>query len=1055
MTFVSFQKRQLAEEDEPDTHRLLNWEASVTVLSRSQDTIVRAAADRDNHGNNHLTTTHIPNYSLNNGWSKKRRSEPHQHHPHRHHLHQHPHHHHHHHHHSHHHRHGDDGDSSSESEGNGNQVPKFTSLRHVTAHMTIGDDQVTLITNPTNQLHHDNGVRDVTLTPLPGFRRVHRYSEDGDDSTCSSEDSEEIPTLVPSGSLEDSETEGEVEITMPSGNKVGDLEPSVPWRRLRPPITRGTSLPIPTSKDSRPKSAEFHLDLNQGSARTKPPSGKLKGHVRSPSADDKHFLSLVRNGGNVRDKLSRDSPQRSPSPNSPSFLQRFGIFGSKRSSSKDKEAIKTSASMELPGEQNNNNSTDTKASRTTAEERQRGRLRFRKYSAGAVTAIRDENQNQPPSPPIAVFSSDEDISSVPNTPKHNLGMTITQASSTHNQNVVAHTAVPPSSLSVSSSCAQNQNRNSSIPTRTTSTYWGNKRPRPISPRLEQEISTLLMSPTKVAPSVADQVNANSRTAADPKVETKPKACRDSRKSKDTDAVHELKSSSKDARRGSTQRSNSESRVPSEAKAIREYTSNVPTCTTKITSYATRPTLSRLREHSRVERQSEAEVPVTRYRRYGERKHHSADMVDSKDSKTQEESGPPRRHQSIAPSHDKTSAAAEGLRSYARQRHHTIEVANIIIKTPDDDKERTSQTNNSGVHGSVSGSSNNSNFVASNIERRQGGSHRNIGIDSYRRISPGGAYIVHMSPSRWSRQNSGFSMDNSFSDTSGISTTPTNHTTSNSSSRVPIESNGSSPTSAQSSQKPTYYSGPNKRSSYSSVYNSTVNNKSALYSSSYANHSAKHRGSYSGAPSSSLPSRSSQSQRRTSSDDVTLFHHRVTPTSASAPTTTLIAKSVPTPTHSEPSDIAATPGNRLSGSYQLTGRPGSRSNSPHGIKAPTSLSARPESPMTPHPPSPRRSTPSSPHTSLPPSPATTSPRSSTTSEPSEDFLIGIRRTLSRDRGASPQDVNRGIPRPEVLSSCHSNGEKPSNHKVRTDNFNESPQLYCYVDVFFRSGYDIQD
>ena len=1079
----------------------------MTVLRHSQDT--GRHVGRYQHGSTTTGTSSSTTNGLNQGWGKKRKYRS---------------------------AHSDDASSSASSESNGNPtVPKLASLRRVTAQ--LGDDEVTLITNPIDEAEltcHAHqapaGSGDITVNPLPGFRRVrHCYSykggegvyvrdidDDDDDNEEdlgnyeleSSSDSDEIPTLVPSESFDES-TDGDYspDLTMPSGNKVGDLDPSLPWRRLRPPMTRGTSLPIATNhKEVRPKSAEFHLELNPSSSRTKPPSGKVKGHVRSPSDGDKNFLSLVRNGGSVRDRMARDSPQRSPSPNSPSFLHRLGIFGSKRASSKEKENIKTSASMELPAEQNNNNNgVDGRTASSSGDGRHRSRLRFRKYSAGAVSTIKDENQNQPPSPPIAVFSSDEDISSVPNTPKHNFPVsastpitTPTSSSSASSQRMASasnvpyqnthkiqhyqhhhppasvapavpasHVTTPPSTLAVApSGCIQqNLNRNSApasgscIPTRTSS-YWGTKRPRPISPRLEQEISTLLMSPTKPTTTTADFTNANSlRPQAACSVRPEPRT-RSETRAAPSEPVHRSHSESRQKSLTTRRDSDSKSLIDSRQSRSKDTPVTNPEAspsstveTHKVISFATRPTLTRLREQSRVERAnppesstsySASEVPYTRYRRYGERKHHSADMVEP--TVTKEE--PPRRGPQ---SSDKSAAAAasSGQRAYTRQRHHTVEVANIIIKTPEDDKkERT-------AHLSSSPSTSSGTFVASNIERRTGGSHRNIGIDSYRRISPGGAYIVHMSPSRWSRPSSG--IDN-FTSTSTSDSTPSTSYTRLSYTRTtshPPSDNTSLNTASSTNQRGPYSSAAtqvsNQRASYSGTGISSTNHRDSYSGASgVPSGLAYHRGSYSGASSTTSAPQRTTTQRRTSSDDVTLFHHRVVP-GTSVPVTSStssahFARSLSSPSRTEHPPTPSQPDpTRLTSSYPwAVNRRGSRSGSPHSgavVVAPSSLSApRPESPMTPHPTSPRRSTPPSPHTSLPPSPATTSPRTSTVGDPllasvtdADDVTaLGVRRSVGRERGyPTTQDPNRGsIGKPADAQDI---SEKTAPQKVRQSHY----------------------
>lgn len=185
---------------------------------------------------------------------------------------------------------------------------------------------------------------------------------------------------------------------MPAGNKVADMDMGC-WRRTRPPMVRGLSTPMDNDMTKRPKSAEFHLDLKSSPKRH---IYCKRGHSRSPSDGEKPFLSFMRSASPKGNQKESPTPS---SPKSPGLLKR--MFGLRRSLSRDR------------GREHNRNKLDSSGSFDELEQNNNTRnVESRSRRCMHFTG-RDENQNEAPlSPPIAVFSSDEDISSAPATPRH-------------------------------------------------------------------------------------------------------------------------------------------------------------------------------------------------------------------------------------------------------------------------------------------------------------------------------------------------------------------------------------------------------------------------------------------------------------------------------------------------------------------------------------------------------------------------------------------------------------------------------------------------------------
>ena len=252
------------------------------------------------------------------------------------------------------------------------------------------------------------------------------------------------------------------------------------WRKSRPPLPRGQSMNMPVmwgqynNQDSsqcdkydptqgyysrhrnRPKSAEFQLDHIHPMNLQVP----IKRNVllRSPSEGDKPLLSTLERNMKILD-MSSDSQENLLSDDegnvikkNPSFLQKMFRFSRRSRSRESTEGDKGKRSRSLTNERKN-----AKRSRSQTESRSRSpsnRSRtpsstpsntwslesagsFNNNSAAVLDnklssegannrkylqlrcSQPDENKNVEgaPSPPIAVWSSDEDISSAPSTPQ--------------------------------------------------------------------------------------------------------------------------------------------------------------------------------------------------------------------------------------------------------------------------------------------------------------------------------------------------------------------------------------------------------------------------------------------------------------------------------------------------------------------------------------------------------------------------------------------------------------------------------------------------------------
>lgn len=198
-------------------------------------------------------------------------------------------------------------------------------------------------------------------------------------------------------------------VAMPHGSKVASMESANPKQR-RAFFHRGHSLsgqqeaiqskvegssPKTSSPCIRPKSAEFHLDVH--SVRKHDIAGCFKrGHTRSPSDGDQEVLL---------DSENETTPEKilSPpfSPKATSFLQK--VFNLKKSPVKErKSSERTHLNCSSPRKQTQ---TDTVKSLNVSVKVKKS---YDSVSPRSVCAT----------PPLAIFSSDEDISSAPTTPCH-------------------------------------------------------------------------------------------------------------------------------------------------------------------------------------------------------------------------------------------------------------------------------------------------------------------------------------------------------------------------------------------------------------------------------------------------------------------------------------------------------------------------------------------------------------------------------------------------------------------------------------------------------------
>ncbi len=210
-------------------------------------------------------------------------------------------------------------------------------------------------------------------------------------------------------------------------------------RRARPPIPRGSSACEAQSEakidqrrgqTGRPKSAEFLLDdVVQKTPRL----------VRSPSDGDKTLLLALENNNETSNE-NQDKDNDTPTEKNQGFLRKMFTFTRRSRSRENKEPAKpvktddsSQRSRSLTGSRSRSPSTRSRSPSNTssigsAESYNNNssassvdnRLSLMRNSRRYLSIHNeiDENRNiEAPSPPIAVWSSDEDISSAPSTPR--------------------------------------------------------------------------------------------------------------------------------------------------------------------------------------------------------------------------------------------------------------------------------------------------------------------------------------------------------------------------------------------------------------------------------------------------------------------------------------------------------------------------------------------------------------------------------------------------------------------------------------------------------------
>lgn len=216
-------------------------------------------------------------------------------------------------------------------------------------------------------------------------------------------------------------------------------------RRTRPPLPRGSSLSNAQSergkfKTSRPKSAEFLLEDTENNISDFP--FRTMCHVRSPSDGDKTVL-LENNTNDMEEGHFNDNDDNVSSDKIPGFFRKMFTF-SRRSRSRENKEINTKnrsrsltsensskRSRSLTGSRSRSPSTRSRSPSNTSsmessESYNNNTVQIVDNKLAAINSRRylrmyneiDENRNiDAPSPPIAVWSSDEDITSAPSTPR--------------------------------------------------------------------------------------------------------------------------------------------------------------------------------------------------------------------------------------------------------------------------------------------------------------------------------------------------------------------------------------------------------------------------------------------------------------------------------------------------------------------------------------------------------------------------------------------------------------------------------------------------------------
>lgn len=217
-------------------------------------------------------------------------------------------------------------------------------------------------------------------------------------------------------------------IGMPQGHRVGVAEMEE-VRKRRAAMRKGASFPLPrgmytldvtpnprrspelrpkSSKPIRPKSAEFFRDVHDLPCFTKT-------HSKSPSEGDQDIVKMIK--AQLSPEKKKPEPEL-PAPSSPGTGILHKLFNFRKSPSRDKSPANKSVKTELHfvpiTNPNNSDQTLSPTSVLNVNELEQ-EIRVRRYHSLPRRSIEEIRS---PTPPIAIFSSDEDISSVPSTPKH-------------------------------------------------------------------------------------------------------------------------------------------------------------------------------------------------------------------------------------------------------------------------------------------------------------------------------------------------------------------------------------------------------------------------------------------------------------------------------------------------------------------------------------------------------------------------------------------------------------------------------------------------------------
>ena len=219
------------------------------------------------------------------------------------------------------------------------------------------------------------------------------------------------------------------------------------WKRKRPPLPRGNSLGNTQAENrterqkvqsGRPKSAEFLLEDTRNSVNDV--HIREIGHVRSPSDGDKTLLLAMENKHNDFERNQFDEKDNdTTSGKNTGFLRKMFTFTRRSRSRESKEGRSQSLNSEnsskrsrsLTGSRsrspsNRSRSPSNTSSMESCESYNNNVVPVMDNKFFAINSRRyirmyneiDENKNiEAPSPPIAVWSSDEDISSAPSTPR--------------------------------------------------------------------------------------------------------------------------------------------------------------------------------------------------------------------------------------------------------------------------------------------------------------------------------------------------------------------------------------------------------------------------------------------------------------------------------------------------------------------------------------------------------------------------------------------------------------------------------------------------------------